>query len=230
MLKGDSNLAGTILFALAKDFSLPISDSDVSDPNAKLKEFEIQHVNPAMHSLPVPLLLQFLILLSIHQTHTGHAIAARQNIRRAQYYLDQKTSDDDSNAGAGATVGAEETMFWFKAKSRPPCFMLLQVSIAIMLEDNTISAQTLTLSTPPRTVMYAYTFLISTIVQLDPIGRHPKCLHFATSGLERLTDMLDFGRGLPSDEARSGTLWSYSPTLLSHSAPNTNNTFSLGRY
>lgn len=103
MLKGDSQLASTILFELARDYKLAILDSDIPDPQAKFKDFEFQHVNRNMDSLPLPLLLQFLILLSIHQTHIGQTIAARQNIRRAQYYLDQKASLDEA-PGASATV------------------------------------------------------------------------------------------------------------------------------
>lgn len=79
-------------------------------------------------------------------------------------------------------------------------------------------AQSITVSTLPRSVFYAYTFLISTIVQLDPVGRHPKCLHFAAAGLERLTEMLDFGRDMASPEAYEGEHhgivgWSATPRL-----------------
>lgn len=64
--------------------------------------------------------------------------------------------------------------------------------------------QSITIKTLPRSVFYAYTFLISTIVQLDPIGRHPKCLHFAAAGLERLIEMLDFGWDFRSSEVVEG--------------------------
>lgn len=67
-------------------------------------------------------------------------------------------------------------------------------------------SQSITLKTLPRSVFYAYTFLISSIVQLDPIGRHPKCLHFAAAGLERLVEMFDFGWDFRSPEVLEGKL------------------------
>jgi hypothetical protein len=50
----------------------------------------------------------------------------------------------------------------------------------------------LIISTVPRRVFYVYTFLISTVVQIDPVGKSPKCLHYAEAGLERLSEMLMF--------------------------------------
>lgn len=45
----------------------------------------------------------------------------------------------------------------------------------------------------PRAFFYAYTFLVSTIVQLDPVGEKPKCILYATAGLTQLGDKLQGG-------------------------------------
>lgn len=38
----------------------------------------------------------------------------------------------------------------------------------------------------PRSLFYAYTFLVSTVVQIDPTGKQPKCMLYAHAGLETL--------------------------------------------
>ena len=100
VLRGDSELAASIISKLAKDLSLPVTDAEVPDADVKLISYEITHADPELQGLPLPLLLQFLVLLCIHQTSAGQTTAARQNIRRAQYLLDQKKpSDEDTDSG-----------------------------------------------------------------------------------------------------------------------------------
>lgn len=94
MLKGDLDVASSIITELARDLGLPVTNVDISDVDVKLKEYDIRHQIPELAALPLPLLLQFLVLLCIYQTHVGQTTAARQNIRRAQFLLDQKGTDD----------------------------------------------------------------------------------------------------------------------------------------
>ena len=48
------------------------------------------------------------------------------------------------------------------------------------------SAPSIVLSTLPRTLFYAYTFLVTTIIQTDPVGKEPKCILYAAAGLASL--------------------------------------------
>jgi hypothetical protein len=91
LLKGDIELAGTIITELAAGYKLPVTNSDVPEPDEKrMKSFEVIHDDLVLRTLPDPLVLHFLILLTVYQAHCGHSTAARQNIRRAQYLLDKK--------------------------------------------------------------------------------------------------------------------------------------------
>lgn len=103
VLRGDSELATSIITKLAKDLGLPVTDSDVPDTDVKHTSYDITHSDPELQGLSLPLLLQFLVLLCIHQTTAGQATAARQNIRRAQYLLDQKKPIDETT-DSGVTV------------------------------------------------------------------------------------------------------------------------------
>lgn len=65
-----------------------------------------------------------------------------------------------------------------------------------------------TISTLPRAIFYAYTFLISTVVQLDPVGRQPKCMLYAAAGLNRLDQMINLGANAEVDEDDEGK-WTF---------------------
>lgn len=99
ILKGDTELATSIISSLASDFNLPMTDAEIKEEDVKLKSYSLTHCDPELQNLPLPLLLQFLVLLCIHQTNAGQTTAARQNIRRAQFLLDQKAPNQDVSDG-----------------------------------------------------------------------------------------------------------------------------------
>lgn len=201
VLKGDTELATSIISSMAKDFDLPVTDAEIKDEDVKPKSYTLSHRDPDLQNLPRPLVLQFLVLLCIHQTNAGQTTAARQNIRRAQFLLDQKSSDEDASDGRVTVCRVSEPWGAILYLTTALCPFQLTLSGTVGADGR---PQSITLRTLPRSVFYAYTFLISTIVQLDPIGRLPKCLHFAAAGLERLIEMFDFGWEFRSPEVLEG--------------------------
>lgn len=183
-LENDKALYARIFTDLASGFNLPADEESMNkeqeermariDPKLEKEEktnflLHTQHNDPFMQaSLPRALIAQFLVMMSLYYTTIGQGPVAKQTVKRAHVVLDNPDLEAGQKEGWVAIP---------VATSRVP---------ASGTASSTQSMNHLYLATAPKSLFYAYTFLVSTVIQIDPCGKKPRCLAYSIYGLDAL--------------------------------------------
>ncbi|CAD6586492.1 MAG: hypothetical protein CYPHOPRED_003557 [Cyphobasidiales sp. Tagirdzhanova-0007] len=181
MLEGDA-LLSSLLSHLSESagFNLPMSNRDLeeqSSSEASTNNAESSRTEPLgirTHlQLTRTVVTQYLVLLGLWQAHIGELKAAKSTVKRVHAMLDE----------GGVEAGEQEGWIAIPFES---CVSPLTGSSSPISSFPRCSAPSIVLSTLPRTLFYAYTFLVTTIIQTDPVGKEPKCILYAAAGLASL--------------------------------------------
>jgi hypothetical protein len=190
-LENDTTLAATILPDLAKGFSLPMTEkamleeqqTRLAQMDAKLEKEErgnyllhTKHTDALLQAtLPRALVAQFLVLLSVYQAYIGEGPVAKQTVKRAHTVLDEPEMHLGQAEGwikiaicheQGRSVSPKKALPNRGSVAPQPSYLYLGLA--------------------PKSLFYAYTFLVSTVIQIDPSGKMPRCLAYAAYGMSNL--------------------------------------------
>ena len=191
LLENDAPLARKILVDLAGGFSLPMTEQAMNDeqksrfaqmdPEMEKEErsnylLQVKHKDPTMEAnLPRAVVAYFLVLLSVYQAHIGEGPVAKQTVKRAHTVLDEPDLQPGQVEGwmkiatcnhSSKPGSSNKPIFNDSSIGREPSYLYLCIA--------------------PKSLFYAYTFLVSTVIQIDPSGKLPRCLAYATYGLDNL--------------------------------------------